>query len=193
MIPAFGDLWHFRAEIGGRMLAPRQSEPRSQLGVSSMIEVATSALAAQLFLRGMQPRHLDALAAVAADVRFPAGYRIFEDGGHANRFWLIRSGRIALDLNVPGEGLLAIENIGLGGLLGCSWQFPPYQWAFGAVTISPCEAFEFDAPAVRAACVADPLLGYEITQRLVRVLAGRLQATRMRLLAPAVRAAGPYS
>ena len=158
-----------------------------------MIEVTTSAMAAHSFLRGMQPRHLDTLAAGASDVMFPAGHRIFETGGYADRFWLIRSGHVALDLNVPGEGPLVIEDIGMGALLGCSWQFPPYLWAFGAVTISPCEAFEFDAPAVRACCAADPVLGYELTQRLTRALAGRLQATRMRLLGRPVRPASMYS
>jgi CRP/FNR family transcriptional regulator, cyclic AMP receptor protein len=158
-----------------------------------MIEVTASALAAHPFLRGMQPRHLDALAASTSDVMFPAGYRIFEDGGYASRFWLIRSGHVAVDLNISGEGPMVIDDIGMGGLLGWSWQFPPYRWTFGAVTVSPCEAFELDAAAVRACCAADSALGYELTQRLARVLAGRLQATRMRLLATPGRPAGPYS
>jgi CRP/FNR family cyclic AMP-dependent transcriptional regulator len=158
-----------------------------------MIEVTTSAMAAHPFLHGMQPRHLDALAASTSDVMFPAGYRIFEDGGYAGRFWLIRSGHVTLDLNVSGEGPMAIEDIGMGGMLGCSRQFPPYRWAFGAVTVGPCETFEFDAPAVRACCEADPVLGYELTQRVAHALAGRLQATRMRLLARPGRPASLYS
>jgi CRP-like cAMP-binding protein len=157
-----------------------------------MIEVTTSALAAHPFLRGMQATHLDALAAGTSDVTFPAGYRMFEEGGYANKFWLIRSGRIALDLNVPGAGRMVIEDIGMGGLLGCSWQFSPYRWAFGAVTVSSCEAFEFDASAVRVCCAADQVLGYELTRRLAQVLADRLQATRMRLLARAGRPASLY-
>ena len=50
------------------------------------------------------------------------------------------------------------------------------------MAIGPVEAFEFDARAVRAYCAADPALGYELTRRLVRVLANRLQATRIRLI-----------
>jgi CRP-like cAMP-binding protein len=187
MIPASGDLWHFRGEARYRMLGSQAKRAKKLAGVRSMIEVTTSALAAHPFLRGMQPKHLDALAAVTSDVMFPAGYRVFEDGGYADKFWLIRSGHVALDLNVPGEGRMVIEGIGMGGLLGCSWKFPPYLWAFGAVTASPCEAFELGAPAVRACCAADPVLGYELTQRLAQVLAGRLQATRMRLLTRAGR------
>ena len=147
-----------------------------------MIEVTTAVLAAHPFLRGMPCDQLGLLTATACDVRFPARYRLFEDGGNATRFWLIQSGHVSLDLHVPGEGPVVIETIGMGDLLGWSWLFSPYRWAFGAVAATPVEAFEFDAPAVREACAADPGLGYELNQRITRVLAKRLQATRIRLI-----------
>jgi CRP/FNR family transcriptional regulator, cyclic AMP receptor protein len=130
--------------------------------------------------------------AAAWDVTFPARYRIFEDGGYADRFWLIRSGHVALDLQVPGEGPMVVETIGMGEVLGWSWLFPSYRWAFGAVTISPFEAFEFDAKAVRDRCAADSALGYELTRRVAQVLAKRLQATGMRLIARSGRTGSPY-
>src|SRR6516162_5546619 len=147
-----------------------------------MIEVNAAALAAHPFLHGMSANQLDVLAKGARDVSFPARHRLFEDGGYATRFWLIRAGHVALDLDVPGEGPVVIENIGMGELLGWSWLFPPYKWAFGAVAATAVEAFEFDAPAVRQCCAADPGLGYELNQRITRVLAKRLQSTRIRLI-----------
>ena len=83
-----------------------------------------------------------------------------------------------------------IETIGIGELLGWSWLFPSYKWAFGAVAASPVEAFEFDARAVRARCAADPVLGYEVTQRVARVLSKRLQSTRGRLITASIQPAG---
>jgi CRP/FNR family transcriptional regulator, cyclic AMP receptor protein len=65
-------------------------------------------------------------------------------------------------------------------LLGWSWLLPPQTWSFGAAA-SPVEAFEFDRRAVRACCETDPVLGYELTRRLARVVAKRLQATRIRM------------
>jgi CRP/FNR family transcriptional regulator, cyclic AMP receptor protein len=147
-----------------------------------MIEVTAGALSAHPFLHGMSHDQLGVLAEVASDVTFPARHRLFEDGGNANRFWLIQSGHVNLDLQVPGEGPVVIETIGMGELLGWSWLFPPFRWAFGAVAATAVEAFEFDAPAVREACVADSGLGYELNQRVTRVLAKRLQATRIRLI-----------
>jgi len=78
---------------------------------------------------------------------------------------------------------VVIESIGMGELLGWSWLIPPYRWAFGAVAATALEAFAFDAPAVRECCANDPALGYELNQRLTRVLAKRLQGTRIRLIA----------
>ena len=143
-----------------------------------MIEVSAAALAAHPFLHGMSRDQLSTLARTASDVTFGARHRIFSDCGHASRFWLIQSGRVSLDLDVPGEGPVVIATLGLGDLLGWSWLFPPFTWAFGAVAATGVEAFEFDAPAVRACCAADPVLGYELYQRMLRVLAKRLQATR---------------
>ena len=147
-----------------------------------MIEVTAEALTAHPFLHGISHDHLAVLAEAASDVAFPARYRLFEDGGNAARFWLIQSGHVSLDLHVPGEGPVVIETIGMGELLGWSWLFPPYKWTFGAVAATAVEAFEFDAPTVRKLCAADPGLGYEFNQRVTRVLATRLQATRIRLI-----------
>jgi CRP/FNR family cyclic AMP-dependent transcriptional regulator len=157
-----------------------------------MIEVSAAALAAHPFLHGMSRDQLGELAEAACDVRFPARHRLFEDGGNATRFWLIQAGQVSLDVHIPGEGPVVIETVGLGELLGWSWLFPPYKWAFGAVAVTPVAAFEFDAPTVRERCAADPRLGYELSQRISRVLTQRLLATRIRLIARAGQSAAVY-
>src|SRR5437868_15212691 len=95
-----------------------------------MIEVTAEALASHPFLHGMPRDHLAVLAGTARDVTFPVRHRLFEDGGSATRFWLIQSGHVDLDLHVPGQGRMKIDTIGMCELLGWSWFFPPYQWAF---------------------------------------------------------------
>jgi hypothetical protein len=144
-----------------------------------MIEVTAEALATHPFLHNMSRDHLAVLAEAAADVTFPARHRLFDDGGGASRFWLIQSGHVALDLHVPGQGRMKIDSIGMGELLGWSWLFPPYRWAFGA-----------DGRMVRAGCESDPALGYELTRRLALVVAKRLQATRVRLITASGQPAG---
>ena len=148
----------------------------------AMIEVTAAALAAHPFLHGISPDHLAVLARAASDVTFPAGHRIFADGGRAMCFWLVQSGHVTVDVDVPGQGPVPIDTIGMGELLGWSWLFPPFLWAFGAVAASPVETFEFDARAVRAWCACDPALGYEVTRRAAQVLTRRMKSTRSRLI-----------
>lgn len=148
-----------------------------------MIEVTGPALAAHPFLHGMPLQQVEALCALASDVTFPAGCRIFEDGGYASRFWLVQSGRVVLDKHLPAGGSQTIEAVGMGDLVGWSWLLPPYHWTSGAVAITRVEAFEFDAIAVRELCAADPELAHELTSRLAHVISRRLVATQARLLA----------
>ena len=111
-----------------------------------------------------------------------AGHRLFDEGGLASKFWLISSGHVALDLYVPGHPRLIIETLGPGDPLGLSWFSPPMRWQFGAVAVQTTSSFELDAAAVRAACDADPGLGYQFLRRLMTAAYDRLQASRIRML-----------
>ena len=155
-----------------------------------MIEVTATTLAAHPFLHGMSREHLAVLSQAASDVTVPARHRFFEDGGHATRFWLVQSGHATVDVHVPGQGRVSIDTIGMGELIGWSWLFSPYMWAFGAVAASPVEAFEFDAGMVRTWCASDPALGYEVTRRVAEVLTRRLKSTRSRLITASIQPAG---
>jgi CRP-like cAMP-binding protein len=62
------------------------------------------------------------------------------------------------------------------------WLLPSYRWGFGATTTQPVQAFEFDAAAIRAACLQDPAFGHEMSDRFLHITLRRLQDTRKRLL-----------
>jgi CRP/FNR family cyclic AMP-dependent transcriptional regulator len=147
-----------------------------------MTTVQISVLGAQPFLRGMPAAQLAQLASACQHVTVPAGQRLFDEGSPARRFWIIDAGQAVLDATVPGRGRVTIETLGRGDVIGLSWMLPPYQWRFGAVATQPMQAFVFDAAPVRAACSADPAIGYELARRFSAVVVRRLQATRARLI-----------
>ncbi len=144
---------------------------------------SASIIGAQQFLRTMPAAYVERLAAVGTHISLPAGHRLFEEGGPADKFWLIDAGQVALDVLIPGDGRVTIERLGRGDVVGLSWLQQPYQWRYGAITTQPMQAFEFDARQVRAACEQDPAFGYAIVLRFMAVAARRLQATRARLTA----------
>ncbi|MFH8680767.1 Crp/Fnr family transcriptional regulator [Streptomyces lydicus] len=117
----------------------------------------------------------------AHEVSFPAGARLFEEHGLADRFWIIRTGSVTLDIRMAADRPAVVETLGHGDLVGWSWAVAPYTWRMGAEALSPVRAYEFDASAVRALCEADPALGLAVTRQVLDVVADRLQATRLRL------------
>ncbi|WP_308119082.1 cyclic nucleotide-binding domain-containing protein [Streptomyces sp. JJ38] len=130
----------------------------------------------------LTPEHRERLLALARDVTLPGAARIFEEGEDADRFWLLRGGVVALDVQLPGPGRVVVETIGAGGLLGWSWLFHPRRWHLGAEALETVRAWEFDADAVRALCAADPALGLPLVTAVAATIGERLRATRTRLL-----------
>jgi CRP/FNR family transcriptional regulator, cyclic AMP receptor protein len=146
------------------------------------MSVLSSELVSHRFASGLAPSHLDRLAAIATHIDVAAGTRLFEEGGQATSMWLIRTGRIALDLHVPGRDRLIVETLGPGDELGLSWLLPPARWQFGAVVQVGASAFQLSSAAVTGMCESDHELGYQLTRRLLGTAVGRLQAARIRIL-----------
>jgi CRP/FNR family cyclic AMP-dependent transcriptional regulator len=125
---------------------------------------------------------LHRLAAHARPVYRSTGHRLFREDGPADRFWLVHSGTVAIDLHVPGRGDVVIEKVGPGTVVGWSWLIAPYRWRFGGVVADDIRALEFDAARVRAVMAEDPDLGREMDTRFLTIVADRLEAARHRLV-----------
>jgi CRP-like cAMP-binding protein len=133
-------------------------------------------------LRALSAEHRQRLMRLAREVSIPQGARLFDEGGRADRFWIVRSGRIELDMHVPGRRAAVIESLGHNELVGWSWLFAPHVWHLGAEATTPVRAYEFDATAVRSMCRDDAALGNDVAQWVGEVLAHRLRTARTRLL-----------
>ncbi|MEV5508205.1 cyclic nucleotide-binding domain-containing protein [Streptomyces orinoci] len=124
----------------------------------------------------------EALLAIAREVKYPVGSRIFEEGGRADRFWVVNTGTVALDLHVPGRRAAVIDTVGPGELLGWSWLFPPHHWHLGAQATGEVGAWEFGADSVRALCARDPELDHALLMYVSETIGKRLRSARTRLL-----------
>ena len=139
-------------------------------------------LAEHELFAGLDRSTLQLLSGCAANVAFHSGERLFVEDGQADRFWIVRHGRVALEVTVPREGQLTIETLGAGSVVGWSWLVAPYRWRFDAVAQEATRATVFDVGCVRSKMDADARVGYQLLSRFVPVIVDRLQATRLRLL-----------
>jgi hypothetical protein len=68
-------------------------------------------LAAHPFFTDLEPRCLQVVAGCVANRRFPAGAFLGREGEAANQFYLLRHGKVALQIHVPDQGPLTIERL----------------------------------------------------------------------------------
>jgi CRP-like cAMP-binding protein len=139
-------------------------------------------LAEHPFFEGLTPDDLAFVAGCGTTAHFPAGAYVAHEGDPADRFYVVRSGRVALEVATPDRGALVIDTVSDGEILGVSWLFPPHRWHFDARAVEETRAVALDGACLRAKCDAEPRLGYLLTQRLAEVMRHRMQSARVRLL-----------
>ena len=134
------------------------------------------------FLKDLEPEYLTLLAGCAMNVRFGEGSFLFREGEAADRCFLIREGKLALEIAAPGRGSIIVQTLGAGHVAGFSWLLEPHQWQFDGRTVEPVHAVALDGTCLSGKCADDPRLGFELTQLFARLAIQRLQATRLQLL-----------
>ncbi len=134
------------------------------------------------FFAGFAPPVVDQLASCATDATYAENETIFTEGDHADAFYLIRHGRVAVQMHLPAGGAVILDTVDDGGALGWSWLVPPYRWAFDARASRLTTAVAFDADCLRRACEEDPIVGFLLMRRVNEVMMHRLHAARVRLV-----------
>jgi CRP/FNR family cyclic AMP-dependent transcriptional regulator len=147
-----------------------------------MIEGMDKVVREHRFFADLDEPTIALLAGCARNVRFEPGEYLFRTGEPADEFYLIRHGRVALDVVAPGRTGVTFQTAGEGEIVGVSWLLPPYRWIHDARAVDLVRAIGMDAKCLRGKCDADHDLGYEMMMRFVPLLVARLQATRMQLL-----------
>ncbi|WP_224246303.1 cyclic nucleotide-binding domain-containing protein [Hyalangium gracile] len=134
------------------------------------------------FLSGLSPEQVSLVARRSHAVSFPARALLLREGEQANTLYLLRSGRVVLEQNVPGRGPTLLETLKGGDILGLSWLFPPYRWHLDARAVEPVEAFAIDASCLRGPTPEHPVLEPVLAMRLLRHLYDRLERVRLQRL-----------
>ncbi|MEJ2625002.1 MAG: cyclic nucleotide-binding domain-containing protein [Pseudolabrys sp.] len=134
------------------------------------------------FFAGLDRQYSDLVSGCARNHRFDADEYLFHEGDAANEFFLIRHGKVALEITAPGRAPIIFATLGEGEVVGASWVVPPYKWMFDARALEVTRAIGINAECLRGKCEADHHLGYEMMKRFLPVFVKRLHATRLQIL-----------
>lgn len=132
--------------------------------------------------QGLTPDQLRRLAEIAQLRSFEPGAYLFHEGEPAEVLHVLRFGRVALQLAVPGRGAQLLQTLRPGEVLGLSWMQREPRWLFDAKALALTRSLELNAVALIQIMEADPALGYTLMRRLALEMGSRLQAARLQLL-----------
>ena len=141
-----------------------------------------SILANHPFFKSLEPEYLALITGCATNVKFEAGQFIYRQDEEANSFYIIREGKVALEVCPPEKKPITVQTVSDGEILGWAWLIPPYHWQFDAQAVELTRAIVLDGRCLRTKCGEDHTLGYELLSRLLPVVGKTMEATRLQLL-----------
>ncbi|HEY0839479.1 MAG TPA: universal stress protein, partial [Vulgatibacter sp.] len=180
-----GALYHARMSVAcvpnlalpgrARLPAPERSAGGDDIDLERKLE-------AHPFLRGVTGELLRRIASISRQEDFAQGAVLLREAGEADTVFLLETGLVALELNVPGKGPARLESLRSGDIVGLSWFFPPYRWHLDAIAVEPTSVLAIDARRLRVWMKEDVELGQALVTRFARQLYERLERVRMQRL-----------
>jgi len=134
------------------------------------------------FFAGLSDEHVALLVGCARNERYEPGQFLYREHQSADKFFVLRHGRVQLELMCEHRGPLPIQTLHEGDVLGSAWIVPPYTAGCDARALELTRAVSFDGPCMRGKCEQDPRLGYDLLKRSVETLVNRLMLTRLQLI-----------
>lgn len=157
-----------------------------------MIESRLPELQAHPFVADFRADHKARLAALAKEVQFSANQVIFREGDDYSILYLLSSGMVALELEVPGH-VLRVQTLYAGEVFDWSALLSHAGKHFQARALDAVTALAFEGDELLASFADDPEFGLAFMLRLMGVVSERLRATRLQLLdmySPVAKRAG---
>lgn len=131
------------------------------------------------FIGGLGDAQIATLASLASEVTFEENEVVLVDGERSRSFYLVLTGSVSVELRTASYAVL-VQALGPGQVFGWSALLEDHDTLFQVRARERTTALRLDGADLKAACHQDTLLGTEILQRALAVVAGRVRATEIR-------------
>jgi CRP/FNR family transcriptional regulator, cyclic AMP receptor protein len=147
------------------------------------LDIVTLELQKIPWFQELDPGHLRQFAEISTLRHFRAGEVFFHEGDKQDFFYIVLSGRVALDMFVPHHGKVRFYTCEQWDNFGWSSVTPVVRTrTAGAVGVMAGTVIATDTTKLQALCDRDHDIGYLFMKRMTNVIASRLLVTRLQLL-----------
>ena len=110
------------------------------------------------------------------------GQILFRQGERADKFYMVRNGRISVQIPTLQGPTLEIQSLGKDQILGWSWLISPYKWNFQAKAEEDSQLLEFNGAAILERCEQESKFGCELLKKFAVLMSERLDAARQKMM-----------
>jgi len=136
---------------------------------------------------GLNDAQLEKLAAIATEEAYPTGALLYKEGDPSTHLYLVQKGKVFLEMKCdmgptrPPMQVI-IDVVTLRESFGWSAFVEPNLHTLSALIAEPTKMIVFEGGKMKALMDGDCQAGYEIMKGLTRLLASRLNHTRVLLI-----------
>jgi CRP/FNR family cyclic AMP-dependent transcriptional regulator len=134
------------------------------------------------FLDKFSPPIREKLLSLAEGFRFKAGKDIISEGDFSDYVYILKSGRVAVEINMPPKGRRTIRTGEAGDMISWSALVQPHRATASLRAVQDTEALGIKGELLIVEAHKDCQLGFELYRALTEVIAGRLSATRLQFV-----------
>ena len=134
------------------------------------------------FLDKFSPQVREKLLSLAEPFRFKAGEDIIVEGEFSKYLYIIKSGRVAVEMQMPPKGRRTIRTGEAGEMISWSALVEPHRATASLRAVQDTEAIGINGELLIVESHMDCQLGFELYRALTEVIAGRLNATRLQFV-----------
>ena len=130
----------------------------------------------------LSPAILEELISLGRTVRYAEGDVIFRQGDHALNLYIVNSGRVAVDLNLPPLGNVTLTTVEPGEWFSWSAMLEPRIERASARAVEPTEVWAIRGGAITDRALENPDFGFQIYRALAEVISERLTHAWLQIL-----------
>ena len=146
-----------------------------------MMDTLKNDLLRHPFFKELSAEHFDIILRNTQLLNFDAGERIFKEDEEANTFYIIKDGKVAIELFTPRRGHVCMQTLGENELLGWSALISPYRREFDGCCVEKSHIIAIDGKILRQEMDENPRFGYELLKRFSYIVVRRLKQSRLQL------------
>jgi CRP-like cAMP-binding protein len=135
---------------------------------------------------GLNEAQLKKLIAISKEEAYAQGTLVFKIGDPATHLYLVEKGKVFLEMKgdmgpTRPPMTVTVDIVTRGEAFGWSAFSEMNQYTLSALIADPTNLISFEGGELKALMDHDPQMGYEITKGLSRLLASRLNHSRVLL------------